>query len=134
MFRRVNLPAAVSENPYSRFHFKETLLIPFGIKTKTPRPGISCKRLRMTVSKNPMSCKGVRFKRQGGAREKRESLGRRQPGFLPLNFYYYAAGMHVYESLRKQDCLRIDDEKETTALVYRIWRGRWVKPSLLKLA
>jgi hypothetical protein len=76
----------------------------------------------MTVLKKSMRCKGVCFERVRGARQERESLSRREPGFLPLNFYYFAARKHVYGSLRKQDCLRIGDEKETTALVYRIWR------------
>jgi hypothetical protein len=102
----------VSQNLDARRDFKQTFFIAFGIKAKLSWPCISCQRLRMTVLKKPMGYKGFRFEGVGGARQERESLSRREPGFLPLNFYYFAAGKHVYENLCKQGCLRIGDEKE----------------------
>lgn len=124
MLDSVGLPAAVSENLYARFHFKETLLISFGIEAKSSRPGISRKCLGMTVSKKAVRFERFRFERAGGAREKRVNLSRREPGFFPFNSYHFAAEMHVYENLCEQGLLRIDDEKETTALVYRMSKYR----------
>ena len=109
---RVLLPAAVSQNLDAWRDFKQTFFIAFGIKTKFSWPCISRQRLCMTVLEKPMRCKGFRFEDVGGARQERESLGRRESGFLPLNIYYFAAGKHIYENLCKQGCLLIGDEKE----------------------
>src|SRR6266850_7306894 len=54
MIPAVSLPTAVSQNLYARFHFKETLLISFRIKTKAARPGVGGECLCVTVSKNPV--------------------------------------------------------------------------------
>jgi hypothetical protein len=55
----------VGQDLDARCHFKQTFLVSFGGKTKSPRPQIEGDRLRMTVAKNGMWFKWFALKRFG---------------------------------------------------------------------
>src|SRR6266498_2791376 len=83
---RIGLPATMSEDFNPRLHFKQTLLILFGSKAKSPWPRICSDSLRMPVLEYWMRPED--FVAEGLPYAREESLGLLQLGisFVELEF------------------------------------------------
>src|SRR6185503_19296790 len=97
MIRWLGLPATVSKDLRPRLHFKQTLLISFGSKAKSPRPEISSYRLCMAITKDSVRIEWSSGESRPRPRQKGANSISSQQGFLLFNCSYFSFWKH-YEN------------------------------------
>src|SRR5258705_13931192 len=92
-----SLPAAMSEHPDARGHFKQTLLVTFGSETKSPWPGIGSDGLRMTVAKQRVGLKRFAGELLASSRQENPSLFEFVGSAVRLSFFSHRISRSVLE-------------------------------------